>query len=68
MNALQHLLNALRVARDCIVLDRAALADTHMDPSTNEVDEDGAAGLAEYDAVPFVIDAAIAKAAEDAVT
>lgn len=57
------LLEALRVARDCILLDRTALADTHMNPVTNTVDdEDGAEGLAQYDAVLSVIDAAIAKA------
>lgn len=61
--AAPELLEALRVARDCILLDRTALADTHMNPVTNTVDdEDGAEGLAQYDAVLSVIDAAIAKA------
>lgn len=60
--AAPDLLAALQSARDCIELDRSALEVTHMDPLTNEVDADGAAGIAEYDAVLAQIGVAIAKA------
>ena len=53
---------ALLSAREVISMDRQCLADTHMDPTTNEVDEDGKAGLADYDEVLAEIDAALAKA------
>ena len=55
----QQAAEALRAARDCILLDRTALADTHMNPATNTGDEDGQAGLDEYDAVLAKIDAAL---------
>lgn len=58
--AAPDMLNVLRVARDCIHTDRVALADCHTGP--DGMDEDGAAGCADYDAVLFAIDAAILKA------
>lgn len=64
MSALQDCVNALRVARDCISVDRVALLDSHTGP--DGLDEDGAAGVADYDAVLFVIDAAMTKAAGSA--
>lgn len=60
--AAPDLLAALQTARECIYTDRTSLADCHMSPVTNTLDEDGAAGVAEYDAVLSTIDAAIAKA------
>lgn len=61
---IKELREALSAARDCILIDRAALADCHMDPLTNEVDEDGAAGVAaEYDVVLAQIGAALSKEA-----
>jgi hypothetical protein len=54
-----RLREALQAARECIEMDRTALADTHMDPRTNQVDEDGQAGLDEYDAVLAQIDSAL---------
>lgn len=63
MDAAPELLAALFHARAHILLDRTSLADTHMNPVTNTVDDEhGIAGLAQYDAVLSVIDAAIAKA------
>ena len=53
---------ALLSAREVISMDRQCLADTHMDTTTNEVDEDGKAGVADYDEVLAEIDAALAKA------
>jgi len=50
--------SALDKARACILLDRTTLADSHMDPATNQVDEDGQAGLDEYDEVLAAIDSA----------
>ena len=58
--AAPELLEALRVARDCVSTDRQALADSHTGP--DGLDEDGAAGVAEYDRALAVIDSAIAKA------
>lgn len=60
--AVLPMLAALKSARDCISQDRQALADAHMDPATNRLDEDGQAGVDEYDAVLAEIDAAIARA------
>lgn len=57
------MLVALKAARDCILIDRQALADAHMNPATNQLDEDGQAGVDEYDEVLGQIDEAI-KAAE----
>lgn len=51
---------ALRAARACIQQDRTHLADCHMGHD-NKIDADGAAGLAEYDAVLQQIDAALAS-------
>lgn len=62
MDAAPDLLQALGHAKCVIEQDRQALADCHMDPLTNELDEDGAAGVAEYDAVLEQIDAAFTKA------
>ncbi len=56
------MLDALQAARDCIRTDRVALLDAHIDPVTNAVDDDGAAGVAEYDAVLAKIDGAIEAA------
>lgn len=56
---------ALTAARECILLDRTSLADFHMQPETNEVDEDGQAGLDEYDAVLAQIDDALSSSAEE---
>lgn len=61
---IEELREALSAARDCILIDRAALADCHMDPVTNEVDAEGASGVAEYDAVLAQIDAALAAPAK----
>jgi len=55
------MLQALKTARDCILVDRTALADCHTAPD-GSVDEDGASGLAEYDAALAEINAAIAEA------
>jgi hypothetical protein len=62
MAAAPRMYQALKTARDCISQDRQALADAHMDPATNRLDEDGQAGVDEYDAVLAEIDAAIAQA------
>lgn len=62
MKAAGQLRDALVAARALIWTDRQSLSDTHMDPVTNEVDEDGAEGVAEYDAVLAQIDAALAEA------
>ncbi|NDY89719.1 hypothetical protein [Ideonella livida] len=61
-DAAHELLEALKEARACIMTDRTSLADAHMDPVTNRVDEDGEAALEEYDAVLAQIDGAIAAA------
>ena len=53
---------ALLSAREVICMDRQCLADTHMDPTSNEVDDDGKAWLAYYDEVLAEIEAALAKA------
>lgn len=50
---------ALRAARACIQQDRQALADSHT--SETGLDEDGAAGVAEYDEVLAQIDEAEAE-------
>lgn len=60
-NAAPYLMDAVRAARACIQQDRVALADAHMNPATNTVDDEGAAGVAEYDAVLQQIDAAIQR-------
>lgn len=60
-NGAPYLMDAVRAARACIQQDRAALADVHMNPATNTVDDEGAEGLAEYDAVLQQIDAAIQR-------
>jgi hypothetical protein len=62
MHAAPHLMEAVKSARACIAQDRQALADTHMNPATNAVDDEGQAGLDEYDAVLRQIDAAVALA------
>ncbi len=54
------MLAALRKARDCILIDRTALADCSTGP--DGIDEDAQAGVAEYDETLAVIDAAIAQA------
>lgn len=60
MTALEQAREALEAARDCILIDRTALADCHMDPVTNEVDADGRDGVADYDAVLALIGGALA--------
>lgn len=55
-------LEALRDARAFIAADRADMADAHMCPLTNALDEDGAAVVAEYDAALLMIDAALINA------
>lgn len=54
---------ALRAARACIQQDRQALADSHT--SVDGLDEDGAAGVAEYDEVLQQIDEALAAQARE---
>ncbi len=56
----RQMLEALRKARDVIWTDRVALADCHTGPEG--LDEDGAAGVADYDEALAQIDAAIASA------
>ena len=58
--AAPDMLAALREAREVIAFDRGALADCHTGP--DGLDDDGAAGVAEYDAALAKIDAAIATA------
>lgn len=58
--AAPNMLAALHKARACILIDRTALADSHTGP--DGLDEDGAAGIAEYDETLAVINAAIAEA------
>jgi hypothetical protein len=58
--AAPDMLEALLDARQCIHLDRVALADAHTGP--DGLDEDGALAVGDYDAVLARIDAAIAKA------
>ena len=60
LNQRDTLKAALIKAKSCIETDRTALADCHMNPDTNEVDEEGAAGLAEYDDVLSTIKDALA--------
>ena len=62
MTPTQALTEALKLARGCILMDRTALADAHMCPVTNEVDAEGRDGVADYDAVLSVIDAALSAA------
>jgi hypothetical protein len=50
---------ALLHAKRCILLDRTALADAHMDPRTNRVEDEAVEALAEYDDVLARIDAAL---------
>lgn len=51
---------ALLHAKGCILLDRTALADAHMNPITNSiVDEEARDVLADYDEVLARIDAAL---------
>lgn len=58
--AAPDMLEALLDARQCIHLDRVALADAHTGPDW--LDEDGALAVGDYDAVLARIEAAIAKA------
>jgi hypothetical protein len=52
--------DALRAARARIQLDRTSLADSHMGPASNEIDdEDALAALADYDVVLQQIDHAL---------
>jgi len=55
---------ALESAKYCILIDRTALADAHMDPHTNRIDDDGLAALAEYDKVLSQINAALGQQVE----
>lgn len=50
---------ALMAARACIALERTALADAHMNPDTNRVDDEAVEALAEYDSTLASIDAAL---------
>jgi len=50
---------ALLHAKRCILLDRTALAEAHMDPRTNRVEDEAVGALAEYDEVLARIDAAL---------
>lgn len=57
-----ELLAAIKVARECIAADRDSLYETHRNPQTQTVDDAfGLDGLADYDVVLDLIDAAIAK-------
>lgn len=58
--AAPRMLAALRKARDCILIDRTALADCSTGP--DGIDEDAQAGVAEYDETLAVIAAAISQA------
>jgi hypothetical protein len=50
LNRVALMRKALRHAKGCILLDRTALADAHMNPITNSiVDEEARDALAEYD-------------------
>ena len=62
MTPTQALTEALKLARGCILMDRTALADAHMCPVTNEIEAEGRDGVADYDAVLSVIDAALSAA------
>lgn len=59
--AAPRMLAALRKARDCILIDRTALADCAMRPD-GSIEEDQQPAIAEYDEVLAEIDAAIAEA------
>jgi hypothetical protein len=65
MAAGPRLLSALETARACIAEDRKALFECHVDPSGG-TDDLGRDGLADYDNVLSIIDAAIAKAGGEA--
>lgn len=57
LQQVQRMVEALQAARETIALDRQALADSHTGP--DGLDEDGEAGVADYDAVLACIDAAL---------
>lgn len=58
--------DALEAAKACILIDRTALADTHFDAGLGRVDDEGQAGLDEYDAALAKIDATLSQGAEPA--
>lgn len=56
--------DALENAKYCILIDRTALADAHMNEHSNRIDDDGLAALAEYDKVLSKINAALGQQVE----